>query len=145
MATPSWDPSHRTETVPMILCNACRQKPSVTALWEATPSSRSKQIMRPTAKHWVKLEESCGRVRGRIGGHTGDKNYTRRATESTNLGPWETGAPTKEHTWIGPRFRIQSHHAGDVDLRFWGGASWLHSEEPLLKTETLHLAGGAVH
>jgi hypothetical protein len=30
------------------------------------PSSRWKQMQRPTAKHWMEIEESCGRVGGRI-------------------------------------------------------------------------------
>ena len=50
----------------------------------------------------MKLREARGRVVGRIEGLGGDKDSTRRPTESTNLDPWglpETEPPTKELTW----------------------------------------------
>lgn len=37
-------------TLLMTLCDACRQEPSITDLWEAPPSSQWKQMQRPTAK-----------------------------------------------------------------------------------------------
>jgi hypothetical protein len=42
----------------------------------------------PTANQWVELGYSYGRIGGRIAGPKGDKNSTRRPTESTNLDPW---------------------------------------------------------
>jgi len=42
----------------------------------------------PTAKQWMKLGETYGRGRGRIVGPKGNRNPTRKPTESTNLDPW---------------------------------------------------------
>jgi hypothetical protein len=39
---------HQSLTLLMILCHACRQEPSITALWETPPSSWLKQTPRPT-------------------------------------------------------------------------------------------------
>jgi hypothetical protein len=54
----------------------------------------------------MELEKSCSRAGKRIEGPSGDKNSTRRPTESTNLDPWElpeTESATKGHTWARPR------------------------------------------
>ena len=54
----------------------------------------------------MKLEDSYGRVGGRIEGPKGDRNSTGKSTESTNLdlwGPSEPEAPTWDHAGAGPR------------------------------------------
>ena len=57
-----------------------------------------------TAKWWMELGDSYGRIGRRTAGPEGDKNSTGKPTESTNLDPGlsETEAPTKEHTQAGP-------------------------------------------
>ena len=57
----------------------------------------------PTGRAWG----AVGRVEDMIEGAGGDRDSTRRPTESTNLGPWrftETEPPTKEYagTGLGP-------------------------------------------
>ena len=42
----------------------------------------------PTAKQWMELGDSNGKIEGRIAGLYGDRNSTGRQTESTNLDPW---------------------------------------------------------
>jgi hypothetical protein len=42
----------------------------------------------PTAKQWMELGDSYGRLGGRIVGPEGDRNSTGKPTESTNQGPW---------------------------------------------------------
>ena len=74
-------------TLLVILCYACRQESSITVSWEASSSSRWKQIERPAAKHQTELRTSWGRVGDRIEPAAWVKNITRRLTESTNLGP----------------------------------------------------------
>jgi hypothetical protein len=84
----------------MILCYACRQESSITALQETPRSSGLKQM--PNIR-WS-LEEPSGRVRGRIEESRGDKDSTRRPAESTGLDPWglpEAEPPTKEQAWAG--------------------------------------------
>jgi hypothetical protein len=44
----------------------------------------------PTAKQWIELGDSYGRIGGRIAIHEGDRNSTGRPTESTNLDPWNS-------------------------------------------------------
>jgi hypothetical protein len=39
------------------------------------------------SKHWTKVGDPCGRVRGRIEETEGDDNATGRPTVSTNLDP----------------------------------------------------------
>jgi hypothetical protein len=36
----------------------------------------------------MELEDSYGRIRGRMAGPEGDRNFTRRQTASNNLDPW---------------------------------------------------------
>jgi hypothetical protein len=60
-------------------------------------------MKRPTAKHWMELGESYGRVRGRIERTEGNRNSTRRPTVSSNLDPWglsETEPPTKQIAYM---------------------------------------------
>ena len=86
-------------TLLIILCCACRQEPSIAALWESLPSSWLRQMQIPTDKHWTEFGNPCGRVRGRIEGPQGDGNPTERSTVSINLDPWEfpeTEPSTKE-------------------------------------------------
>lgn len=55
---------------------------------------------------WAILKESYGKVGGRIEELGGDRNFTRRQPEPTDLGPEgpaETQAPTKDLAWSGPR------------------------------------------
>ena len=84
----------------MMLYYACRQEPSISALWESPPRNRWKQMQRLTDNHWTELRNSYWRVRERIEDPEGERNSTRRPTESTTLDPWqlsETEPPTKEH------------------------------------------------
>lgn len=63
----------------------------------------------------MEVRESCGRVEGRVEGPRGDRDSTKRPTESTNLDLWglpKTEPPTKEHIWAGPRSpHISNRHA----------------------------------
>jgi hypothetical protein len=43
----------------------------------------------------MELEDSCGRLGGKIVGPEGDRNSTKRPTESINLEPWD--AQTLNH------------------------------------------------
>ena len=43
---------------------------------------------RYTAKEWMELEDSYGRIGGRTTGLEGDRNSTGKPTESTNLDTW---------------------------------------------------------
>jgi hypothetical protein len=81
---------HQSLTLLMILCYVCRQESSMAILWEALPSSWLRQMQTPTAKQWVELGSSYGRIEGRIVGPEGNKNSTGRPTESTNLDPWDS-------------------------------------------------------
>jgi hypothetical protein len=45
-------------------------------------------MQRPTAKHWLELWKSYGKVVGRIEGPKEDRDSTARPTESTNLDSW---------------------------------------------------------
>jgi hypothetical protein len=82
----------------MTFCYAHRLVPNPTAIREASPRNWSRQIQRPTAKHYTLLGESCKRERGRIVG-AGEVNTTKRKpTVSTNIGPQgltETELPTR--------------------------------------------------
>ena len=49
----------------------------------------SKEIQGPIAKTYMELRQSNGRVWGGIDGSEEDMDSTGRATESTNLNPWE--------------------------------------------------------
>jgi hypothetical protein len=54
----------------------------------------------------MELENSYGRIGGRIAGPKMDRNSTEISTESTHLEHWvlsESVPPTKEHTRAGPR------------------------------------------
>jgi hypothetical protein len=84
----------------MILSYACRQENSITILWETLPSSWLKQMQRPT-EHG----QSYGRVGERIEGPRGERDSTRRPSESTNLNHCElseTEPQTKKSTQAGP-------------------------------------------
>jgi len=59
------------------------------------------QIQIPTAKQCMEFWESYGRIGGRIVGPRGERNSTRRPSESTNLVPW--GFQSLNHRWAGPR------------------------------------------
>ena len=57
----------------------------------------------------MELEESCGKVGGRIGRIGRNRESTRRPTESTILDPWglqETEPSMEEHTWAGPMLPV---------------------------------------
>jgi len=108
---------HQSLTPLMILCYAYRQEPSITVLWEAPPNSLLKQLQIPTAKYWMELRDSHGRVRGRIEGREMDRISTGKPTESTNLNPCgisETELPTKKHRQVGTR----PANVADVQLSF---------------------------
>jgi hypothetical protein len=45
-------------------------------------------LIKLTNKQWMELGDSYGRIGGKIAGSKGDRNSTRRPTESTNLDPW---------------------------------------------------------
>jgi hypothetical protein len=62
----------------MILCYSCRQEFGMALLGEDPP----------TTEQWMELGDSYGIIRGRIIGPEGDRNFTGRPTESTNLDPW---------------------------------------------------------
>jgi hypothetical protein len=52
----------------------------------------------------MELGNSYGRIRGRIVGPEGDRNFTGRPTESTNLHPWSPqNHPSKESIRTGSR------------------------------------------
>jgi hypothetical protein len=60
----------------------------------------------PTAKHWIEVGDSYGRVGGKIVRTERDGNITGRPRDSTNLDPWELSEadpPTKEYTVARPR------------------------------------------
>jgi hypothetical protein len=80
--TNNWPNGHKSLTLLMILCFACRQEHVI--LWEASPSSWLRQIQTPTAKQWMELGDSYGLVGGRIAGPKGDRNSVGRPV-STNL------------------------------------------------------------
>ena len=94
---------HQPLTLLMVFCYVCRQEYVV--LQEVPPSSLLRQAQTPTAKQWMELGNSCGRIGGRIEGPKGNRNSTGRPTESTNLalGLLESEPPTKEHTQVWPR------------------------------------------
>ena len=53
----------------------------------------------PTAKYWMNIGDSYGRVSGRVEGPEDDRNSTAKPIESNNLDSWqlsETEPPTKE-------------------------------------------------
>ena len=77
---------HQSLTLVMIPASF-QTGPAVTALWEALPSNRLKQMQIPTATHETEIRDSYGRAMGRIEGHERDGNPTGRPTESTNLDP----------------------------------------------------------
>jgi hypothetical protein len=60
----------------MILCYACRQELIIIVSWEASSSSRWKQMQKPIAKHQAELGESCGRVGDGIEKAAGVKDTT---------------------------------------------------------------------
>ena len=87
----------------MILCHAYTPEPNLTFLLEPPNSSYPKLRLRLTPKHWRKLQKSCGGFVGEIGEPRGDKNFTSRARESSDLDPWvfsETEPPIKMHSWL---------------------------------------------
>jgi hypothetical protein len=43
----------------------------------------------PIAKHWMEVRYFYESVEGRVKRHEGDENPLGRATESTNLDPWQ--------------------------------------------------------
>jgi hypothetical protein len=47
-------------------------------------------MQRPIVKQWIKCGDSYGRVGGITAGPKGNRNFTRRPTESTNLDPWNS-------------------------------------------------------
>jgi hypothetical protein len=59
----------------------------------------------PTAKQWMELGDSYGRIGGRFASPKGIELYrkTNRVTYPGPLGLSETEPPTTEHTWTGPR------------------------------------------
>jgi hypothetical protein len=61
----------------------------------------------PTAKQWMELGDSNGKIEGRIAGLYGDRNSTGRQTESTNLDPW--GSQRLNH-------QPKNTHRLDIDL-----------------------------
>jgi hypothetical protein len=67
-------------TLLTILCYTYKQEPSIIVSWEASSSSRWKQMQRPIAKHQAELRESCGRGGVRIKGAGVVKDTTRRPT-----------------------------------------------------------------
>jgi hypothetical protein len=92
----------------MKLCYAYRQEPSIAILWESLPSSWLKEMQRYTAKYWMDVRVSYGRVEVSAW-KLGDRNPIGRPTVLTNLEPWElseTEPPTKEHAGIGPRMHL---------------------------------------
>ena len=93
-------------TLLIILFYACRQWPSITVLWEASPNSWLKQIQRAIAKYWLELRGSYGRDRGRSEVTEGNRDSTGRPTELTNrtFGGSQRLNPTKKHTRAGPSF-----------------------------------------
>ena len=55
----------------------------------------------PTAKYWMDVRNTYGRVGGRIEVSERGKNSTEIATETTKLDPWElseSGPPTLEYS-----------------------------------------------
>jgi hypothetical protein len=117
---PTWDPSHGQSPISDTIKDSllCLQS-SITVLWEIPPSSWLKQMQRPTAKHWMQLRDFYGRFRERIDSPEGDRNSTRRPTESTNLDPWgfwETEPPAKEHTQSRSSSSPPPTHVADVQL-----------------------------
>jgi hypothetical protein len=46
-------------------------------------------MQRPTAKHWKLLQDSYGRVQGKIESLRGERSSIGRQTESINLDPWK--------------------------------------------------------
>lgn len=72
-STSLWSPTH-------IWFLACEQyfEPGVAVFWEALPSSWLKKMLRSTAKCWMKLRLSNGRVGGRIEGPRVEMNSTGR-------------------------------------------------------------------
>ena len=55
---------HQPLTLLMVFCYACRQEYVV--LQEVPPSSLLRQAQTPTAKQWMELGNSYGRIGGRI-------------------------------------------------------------------------------
>jgi hypothetical protein len=75
---------HQSLTLLMILCYTSRQEHVV--LWEAPPTSWLRYSHH--TKQWMELGDSYKLIGGRIVGPEGDRNFTGRPTESTNLNPW---------------------------------------------------------
>jgi hypothetical protein len=78
----------------MMLCCACRQKPSIGIFAEV--HSQTLDV----------AQGICGRAEGRIEEPESDRDSTGRTTESINLGTWElpeTEPPIKEQAWNGHR------------------------------------------
>jgi hypothetical protein len=87
----------------MILCYACRQKPVV--LWETPPSIWFRQMQTPTAKQWMELGDSYGRIWGRIEAPKGI-GTTQEDQQSQLI--WTHGvlrdeSRIREHTWAGAK------------------------------------------
>jgi hypothetical protein len=124
--------------------------------WEASPSSWLRQTQTSTAKQWMELRNSYGRVGGRIAGPEGDSNSTGRSTESTNLDPWgsqrlnhqlksihglDLGHPTQTTLGSGiPISRAKDTTQGDVHVNTvidvelseaWAPGLVFHADSPL--------------
>jgi hypothetical protein len=81
---PTWDIPHGQAPMPetlkgILLCLQTESQDD--SLWEETFSMRQKQIQRPTAKYWLELWESYGRVDGQ----EVDSKSIEKCTESANL------------------------------------------------------------
>lgn len=50
---------HRSLTVLIKLCYACKQKPSMTIFWQSPPRSWNRQIKRPSNSGWPSSYSSC--------------------------------------------------------------------------------------
>ena len=69
-------------------------------------------MQRLIAKLLKEHRKFCGRVGGKNKRSGGDWDSIRRPTESNNLDPCghpESGPPTKQHTWVGPRTTPPTH------------------------------------
>lgn len=67
-------------------------------------------MQRLTAKHWMELQDYCGRVGRKIEGLDRDRKSTDRPAVSTNLDSWglsEMEPSTKEHSQT--RLRPPAH------------------------------------
>ena len=102
---------HQVLTLIMIFCYAFSQENII--LWETPPSSWLRQTQTPTARQYMGLGDSYGRIGRRIVGPEGERNSTGRLTEWTNLDHQRLNHHWKNIDWL----NLVDFHTYVVDVQ----------------------------